>query len=81
MLAHKKLIAEPWDVGPDGYRLGGFPQPFAEWNDRFRDCVRRFWRGDEGMAPELAARLLGSADIFEGSQPAAAGQPQPRHQP
>ena len=48
MLGRKKLIAEPWDVGPDGYRLGGFPQPFAEWNDRFRDCVRRFWRGDEG---------------------------------
>jgi isoamylase len=68
VLAGKKLIAEPWDLGPDGYRLGGFPQPMAEWNDRFRDCVRRFWKGDEGMAPELAARLLGSADIFEGSR-------------
>jgi glycogen operon protein len=64
-LAEKKLIAEPWDLGPDGYRLGAFPSPLAEWNDRFRDTVRRFWRGDEGIAPELAARLLGSADRFE----------------
>jgi glycogen operon protein len=67
-LSRLKLIAEPWDIGPHGYRLGGFPQPFAEWNDRFRDPVRRFWRGDEGIVPELAARLLGSADLFEGSR-------------
>ena len=67
LLGRLKLVAEPWDIGPDGYRLGGFPAPFAEWNDRFRDTVRRFWRGDEAMAPELAARLLGSADLFEGS--------------
>jgi glycogen operon protein len=60
-----KLIAEPWDIGPGGYRLGGFPPPFAEWNDRFRDDVRRFWRGDEGQVPNLAARLLGSADYFD----------------
>ena len=68
VLGHLKLIAEPWDIGPCGYRLGGFPQPFAEWNDRFRDPVRRFWRGDEGIVPELAARLLGSADLFESSR-------------
>jgi glycogen operon protein len=68
LLGRLKLIAEPWDIGPYGYRLGGFPQPFAEWNDRFRDPVRRFWRGDEGIVPELAARLLGSADLFEGSR-------------
>ena len=67
LLGRLKLVAEPWDIGPNGYRLGGFPAPFAEWNDRFRDTVRRFWRGDEAMAPELAARLLGSADLFEGS--------------
>ena len=60
-----KLIAEPWDIGPDGYALGRFPAPFAEWNDRFRDGVRAFWRGDENAAPELAARLLGSSDLFE----------------
>jgi isoamylase len=60
-----KLIAEPWDLGHGGYQLGRFPHPFVEWNDRFRDTVRRFWRGDEGMAPDLAARLLGSADLFE----------------
>ncbi|HMU50760.1 MAG TPA: glycogen debranching protein GlgX [Geminicoccaceae bacterium] len=65
LLSRLKLIAEPWDIGAYGYRLGGFPQPFAEWNDRFRDPVRRFWRGDEGIVPELAARLLGSADLFE----------------
>ena len=68
VLAAKKLIAEPWDLGPDGYRLGAFPSPMAEWNDRFRDGVRRFWRGDEAVAPELATRLLGSADRFEASR-------------
>ena len=60
-----KLIAEPWDIGPGGYRLGSFPPGWAEWNDRFRDSVRRYWRGDEGMLPELAARLTGSSDLFE----------------
>jgi len=59
-----KLIAEPWDLGPGGYRLGGFPPGWAEWNGRYRDCVRRFWRGDEGQVPELASRLSGSSDIF-----------------
>jgi glycogen operon protein len=59
------LIAEPWDVGEGGYRLGGFPPPFLEWNDRYRDDVRRFWRGDGGMAGPLATRLAGSFDIFQ----------------
>ena len=58
------LIAEPWDLGPGGYQLGGFPEPFLEWNGRFRDDVRRFWRGDRDMAGSLATRLAGSADIF-----------------
>ena len=65
VLGGLKLIAEPWDLGPYGYRQGQFPPPFAMWNDRFRDCVRRFWRGDEGVVPELAGRLLGSSDLIE----------------
>ncbi len=65
VLGRLKQIAEPWDLGPYGYRQGEFPPPFAMWNDRFRDAVRRFWRGDEAILPELAGRLLGSADLFE----------------
>ena len=62
-----KLIAEPWDAGPGGYQLGHFPCAWTEWNDRYRDSVRRFWRGDPGQAGELARRIHGSADIFEAS--------------
>ena len=54
-----------WDLGPGGYQLGNHPPGFAEWNDRFRDGVRRFWRGDAGQRPEFAARLAGSADLFD----------------
>ncbi len=68
VLARVKLIAEPWDIGPGGYQLGGYPAPFAEWNDKFRDGVRRFWKGDPGQAPELARRLLGSAEKFDHSR-------------
>jgi glycogen operon protein len=64
-LSRVKLIAEPWDIGPGGYQLGGFGPGWSEWNDRYRDAVRRFWRGDEGTLPDLAARLTGSADIFD----------------
>jgi isoamylase len=64
-LAKTKLISEPWDIGPGGYQLGNFPHPFAEWNDKFRDGTRRFWRGDAGMAPDMSARLLGSAGQFD----------------
>jgi glycogen operon protein len=60
-----KLIAEPWDVGHEGYRLGGYGTGWAEWNDRYRDGVRAFWRGDEGILPDVAGRLLGSSDLFE----------------
>jgi len=67
VLRSVKLIAEPWDIGPGGYRLGAFPHPFAEWNDRYRDGVRRFWRGDAGEAPDLAARVTGSAVQFDHS--------------
>jgi len=65
VLAPLKLIMEPWDIGPGGYQLGRFPRPIAEWNDRFRDGARRFWRGDGGAAPELARRLAGSAELFD----------------
>ncbi|AOJ08119.1 glycogen debranching protein GlgX [Burkholderia mayonis] len=64
VLSRRKLISEPWDVGPGGYQLGRHPPGFAEWNDRFRDAVRRFWRGDAGLRPEIAARVAGSADLF-----------------
>ena len=63
------MIAEPWDVGPDGYRLGAFPESWGEWNDRFRDAARRFWRGDPGMRGELATRLAGSHDVFARAPP------------
>ena len=65
VLAGVKLIAEPWDIGPGGYQLGAFPAPWAEWNDRYRDTIRRFWRGDPGQLPELARRLHGSGELFE----------------
>jgi isoamylase len=64
VLSQVKLIAEPWDVGPDGYQLGRFPRGWAEWNGAYRDCLRRFWRGDPGQLPELASRLAGSSDIY-----------------
>ncbi|MEE4219365.1 MAG: glycogen debranching protein GlgX [Xanthomonadales bacterium] len=62
-----KLIAEPWDPGPGGYQLGRFPAEWAEWNDRYRDSVRRFWRSDPDQDSEFARRIHGSADLFEGS--------------
>ncbi|WP_425100257.1 glycogen debranching protein GlgX [Tropicibacter sp. S64] len=65
VLNRVKLIAEPWDIGPGGYQLGAYPAPFAEWNDTFRDDVRRFWRGDDGMVSGMAARLSGSAQFFD----------------
>lgn len=64
-LAGVKMIAEPWDIGPGGYRLGQFPPKFGEWNDAYRDTVRRFWKGDTHSAQELGARLLGSAGEFD----------------
>ncbi len=64
-MSRVKIIAEPWDIGPGGYQLGGFPAGTAEWNDRFRDTVRRFWRGDDGTLAKLAPNLLASSDLFE----------------
>ncbi|MFK8014698.1 MAG: glycogen debranching protein GlgX, partial [Gammaproteobacteria bacterium] len=73
VLKHKKMIAEPWDVGPGGYQLGHFPRPWAQWNDQYRDTVRGFWRGDRHTTAEFARRLHGSSDLFEvhGRTPAA----------
>ncbi len=65
VLGRLKLISEPWDIGPGGYQLGHHPPSFAEWNDKFRDTTRRFWRGDAGQRPDLAARLSGSGDLFD----------------
>ncbi|KHK90892.1 glycogen debranching protein GlgX [Novosphingobium malaysiense] len=65
ILGRLKLITEPWDVGMGGYQLGNFPPGFAEWNDKYRDTVRSYWRGDEGRRGELAARMSGSGDVFD----------------
>jgi len=64
VLSGLKLIAEPWDIGPGGYQLGNFPAGWGEWNDRYRDTARRFWRGDSGLIGEMATRLAGSGDVF-----------------
>ena len=64
VLSRVKLIAEPWDVGDGGYQVGNFPVLWAEWNDKYRDTVRRFWRGDAGQMGELAYRLTGSSDLY-----------------
>jgi glycogen operon protein len=69
VLEKVKLIAEPWDVGPDGYKVGQFPVIWSEWNGKYRDVVRRFWKGDENLAGEMGYRLTGSADLY-----AAAGR-------
>lgn len=68
LLQERIMIAEPWDVGPGGYQLGRFPSTWLEWNDRFRDDVRRFWRGDRHTAGMLATRMMGSSDIFTGQR-------------
>ncbi len=64
-LARVKLIAEPWDLGMDGYQVGNFPPPWAEWNDKYRNVIRRFWKGDDHTVGELASRLSGSSDLFQ----------------
>ncbi|HEU4626195.1 MAG TPA: glycogen debranching protein GlgX [Steroidobacteraceae bacterium] len=67
VLSQVKLIAEPWDVGAGGYQVGNFPPGWNEWNDRYRDTVRAYWKGDEGRMGEFARRLSGSADLYEAS--------------
>jgi isoamylase len=65
VLTRVKLIAEPWDLGPGGYQSGNFPADFSEWNDRYRDAFRRYWKGDEDVAAEIGYRLTGSSDLFQ----------------
>ncbi|HEX8118219.1 MAG TPA: hypothetical protein VF521_13170, partial [Pyrinomonadaceae bacterium] len=65
VLSQVKLIAEPWDLGPGGYQVGNFPVKWAEWNGKYRDTVRHFWRGDPGQLDDLAFRLTGSSDLYE----------------
>jgi isoamylase len=65
VMSKVKLIAEPWDTGPGGYQVGNFPPGWAEWNDKYRDTVRGYWKGEEGLAPDLASNLLGSANLFD----------------
>jgi isoamylase len=67
VVSQVKLIAEPWDLGPDGYQVGRFPIGWAEWNGQYRDTSRRFWRGDPGTVGDLASRLTGSSDLYETS--------------
>ena len=65
VLSQVKLIAEPWDLGEGGYQVGNFPVGWSEWNGRYRDCVRRFWKGDGGVASEFATRISGSSDLYQ----------------
>jgi glycogen operon protein len=65
VLSGRKLIAEPWDLGWGGYQVGNFPDPFSEWNDKYRNTVRRFWRGGFGQAADMAYRLSGSSNLYE----------------
>jgi glycogen operon protein len=71
VLSQVKLIAEPWDVGPGGYQVGNFPPGWAEWNGKYRDHIRKLWKGEQGQIPDTAARLSGSADIYQWTQRAA----------
>jgi glycogen operon protein len=68
VLSGVKLIAEPWDTGLGGYQVGNFPEPFREWNGKFRDALRRYWKGDENLASEIGHRLSGSADLYQGEK-------------
>lgn len=65
ILSQVKLIAEPWDLGEEGYQVGNFPILWSEWNGRYRDCARRFWKGDDGLLSEMASRFSGSSDLYE----------------
>lgn len=73
VISRVKLIAEPWDVGSGGYQVGGFPSSWSEWNGRYRDCVRDFWRSQPSTLPEFASRLMGSSDLYQmnGRRPVA----------
>ncbi|NTZ63227.1 glycogen debranching protein GlgX [Agrobacterium tumefaciens] len=65
VLSRLKLVGEPWDIGPGGYQVGGFPPGWAEWNDKYRDTVRDYWRNKDGTTRDFAARILGSGDVYD----------------
>ncbi len=67
VLRRVKLIGEPWDIGPGGYQVGGFPPGWSEWNDKYRDTIRAYWKGEEGIIRDLAARITGSGDVYDKS--------------
>ena len=79
VLSQVKLIAEPWDVGEGGYQVGNFPVLWAEWNGKYRDAVRSFWKGDEGRIGEMAYRLTGSPDLYQHERPPSVREHQLRH--
>ena len=79
MVSQVKLIAEPWDVGPGGYQVGNFPPQWTEWNGKYRDTVRDFWRGEPATLGEFASRLTGSADLYEHTGAPAGRVDQLRH--
>ena len=81
IVSQVKLIAEPWDVGPGGYQVGNFPPQWTEWNGKYRDTVRDFWRGEPATLGEFASRLTGSADLYEHSGPPAGRVDQLRDRP
>ena len=81
VISRVKLIAEPWDVGEGGYQVGNFPVLWAEWNGKYRDCVRDYWKGDQGTIGEFAYRLTGSSDLYECERQAAHGEHQFRDRP
>jgi isoamylase len=64
VISQVKLIAEPWDIGEGGYQVGNFPPGWAEWNGKYRDCIRDYWRGAESMLAEFALRFTGSPDLY-----------------
>src|SRR5882762_4436647 len=66
VVSQAKLIAEPWDVGEGGYQVGNFPVLWAEWNGKYRDTVRRYWKGDDGQLSDFGYRLTGSSDLYQG---------------
>ena len=81
MISQVKLIAEPWDVGEGGYQVGKFPALWAEWNGRYRDMVRRYWKGDDGQLGDLGYRLTGSQRPLPARWPPSQRQHQLRHRP
>ena len=79
VLSRVKMIAEPWDVGPNGYQVGNFPPGWAEWNGRYRDEMRCYWKGDAGLLPAFARGILGSVRPVRAPGPEAVGERQLRH--